>query len=84
VVVRAVPFQWTTEPATKLAPFTVKVNAVPPAVVLEGESDEIVGVPLLIGNVQVPEVPPPGAGLVTETFTDPAVEMSFAVTWAVS
>ena len=64
----------------KLAPFTVKVNALPPAIVLEGESDEIAGNPLLMGNAQVPDVPPPGVGLVTVTLTDPAAVMSLAGT----
>src|SRR4030095_15012844 len=39
VVVRAVPFHCTTEPETKLLPFTVSVNAGPPAVALLGESE---------------------------------------------
>ena len=71
-------FQLITEPATKFAPLTVKVNAAPPAVVLEGDRDEIDGVPLLVGNVQIPEVPPPGAGLVTVMFADPATIISLA------
>src|SRR5262245_62120173 len=39
VVLRAVPFHCTTEPETKLLPFTVKVNAGPPAVALFGDSE---------------------------------------------
>src|SRR4030095_9495748 len=39
VVVRAAPFHCTTEPETKLLPFTVSVNARPPAVALFGESE---------------------------------------------
>jgi hypothetical protein len=31
VVVRSAPFHLTTDPLTKLVPFTVKVNALPPA-----------------------------------------------------
>src|SRR5439155_320716 len=39
VVVRAAPFQRTPEAFTKLLPFTVSVNAAPPTLALEGESD---------------------------------------------
>jgi hypothetical protein len=84
VVVSAVPFQLITDAATKLAPVTVRVKAAPSAVVFEGERDEIVGTPLLTGNVQVPELPPPGDGLVTVTLTDAALVISLAGTCAVS
>ena len=43
VVVLDAPLKFTTEPETKPVPFTVKVNAAPPAVALVGESDVIVG-----------------------------------------
>ena len=43
VVVRAAPFQRTSEVATKLLPFTVSVNAAPPAAVLVGASEVSVG-----------------------------------------
>src|SRR5678816_2644732 len=43
VVVRAAPFQRTTDPDTKLVPLTVSVNADPPAAALLGESDVSVG-----------------------------------------
>src|SRR5258708_2049878 len=36
VVIRFAPFQRTTEPFTKLLPFTVKVNAAPPAIAPPG------------------------------------------------
>ena len=78
------PFQLITDAATKLAPVTVRVKAAPSAVVFEGERDEIVGTPLLTGNVQVPELPPPGDGLVTVTLTDAALVISLAGTCAVS
>ena len=39
VVVRFAPFQRTIAPDTKPVPFTVSVNAGPPAAVLLGESD---------------------------------------------
>ena len=43
VVVRAAPFQRTSEVPTKLLPFTVSVNAAPPAGVLVGASEVSVG-----------------------------------------
>lgn len=76
----AVPFQLTTELAMKLVPFTVSVNAVPPAVALVGDVDVIVGTGLLIGNVSAPEVPPPGAGLVTVMLAVPELAISVAGT----
>jgi xanthosine utilization system XapX-like protein len=78
VVVRAFPLNFTEEVETKPVPFTVRVKAAPPAVAPFGESEVIVGAGLLIVKVCAPEVPPPGAGLVTVTFTEPAVAMSVA------
>lgn len=43
VVVSAVLFQFTAAPETKFVPFTVSVNAAPPAVAEEGESAVMVG-----------------------------------------
>ena len=43
VVVRFAPFQRTTEPLTKLLPFTVSVGAGPPAAALLGEREVNVG-----------------------------------------
>jgi len=43
VVLRGEPFQFTTDPITKLPPFTVKVKAAPPARALDGESEVRVG-----------------------------------------
>jgi len=80
VVVRAAPFQFITAPVTKLVPFAVKVKAAPPAFALAGDKELIVGAGLLIGNVQAPEVPPPGAGLVTVTLAVPVLLMSLAGT----
>jgi hypothetical protein len=51
VVVRLAPFQRTTEPATKFEPFTVSVNAAPPAVVVDGERDVTAGTGLLAVTV---------------------------------
>ncbi len=87
VVVRATPFQRTSEVPTKLLPFTVSVNAAPPAAVLGGASDVSAGTGLgaLMVNVRAFEVPPPGAGVTTVTGALPAVAMSLAriaaVTW---
>ncbi len=87
VVVRATPFQRTSDVATKLLPFTVNVNAAPPAAVLGGASDVSAGTGLgaLMVNVRAFEVPPPGAGVTTVTGALPAVPMSLAgiaaVTW---
>jgi hypothetical protein len=69
VVIRLVPFQLTTDPKTKPVPFTVRVNAVVPAVALVGASELIVGTGFaaVIVNAAFPDVPPPGAGLNTVT-----------------
>ena len=66
VVGREFEFQFTTEPATKLEPFTVRVNAEPPAVALPGFSTLIAGVGgALMENGETPEVTPPGLDTVT-------------------
>jgi len=62
---------------------TVKVNAPLRAVTLVGESDVMVGTGLLMVKVAVPEVPPPGAGVLTETLAVPASAMSVEVMVAV-
>jgi hypothetical protein len=84
VVVRSEPFQRTTAPLTKLAPFTVRAKAEPPAVAELGLRLVIVGVGLLTENDSAPDKPPPGAGLNTVTLAVPAVAMSAAVIDAVS
>jgi hypothetical protein len=84
VVVFETPPNFTTAPETKPVPFTVRVKAAPPAVVLGGESDVIVKFEvLLIVKVWAFDVPPPGAGFVTVTLTGPAVAISAAVIAAV-
>jgi hypothetical protein len=83
VVVRATPLNFTDEVATKPVPFTVSVNAAPPVVADVGESKVIVGAGLFAVNVEIPDVPPPGTGLVTVTLKDPAAAMSAAVMAAV-
>jgi len=84
VVVRPDPFQRTAEVFTKLFPFTVNVNAVPPAFAVAGLRLVVVGTGLLIAKARAFEVPPPGAGVNTVTDEVPAVAMSAAVIWAVS
>src|SRR6267143_5615650 len=78
VVVRAAPFQRTVEPLPKLLPFTASVNAAPPTLALEGESDASVGTGLVIVNVWAPEVPPSTPGIVTVTWAVPFAAMSEA------
>jgi len=71
--VRFPPFHCTTAVLRKLLPFTVNVNAGPPANPELGDS--VVNTPtgVLTKNVCEFEVPPPGRGFNTVT------EMSFAV-----
>jgi hypothetical protein len=84
VVVSAVPFQFTTEPATKFVPVTVSVNADPPVSAELGESEVSVGAGLLMVKVCPEVVPPPGAAFVTVTETVLPFAMSEAGTAAVS
>ena len=84
VVVRALPFQFTVEPFTKLVPFTVSVNAAPPAIAPAGLKLVAVGAGLLTEKVSAADVPPPGVGVNTVTGTLPAVAMSATVIAAVS
>jgi len=53
VVVRALPFHWTTEQGNKLFPTTERTNAPPPAAVLFGASELIDGVGNEVGAVMV-------------------------------
>ncbi len=67
-------------------PPTVSVNAPVPAVALVGDSPTNTGtgfVPLT-AKIELPDVPPPGAGSVTVTCPVPAVAMSAAVIAAVN
>src|SRR5437667_10955620 len=54
VVGRVVPFQRTREPGTKESPFTVSVNAGPPAAVLSGETEVTTGTGLTDGPDPTP------------------------------
>ena len=77
------PPHCTVEPFTKFVPVTVSVKAAPPAVALVGERAVMVGAGLLMVNATLPEVPPPGAGVVTDTLAVPAEAMSAALIAAV-
>jgi hypothetical protein len=73
VVVRFPPFHCTMAVFRKLLPFTVSVNAAPPAAAELGDREVNTPTGVLTKNVWEFEVPPPGAGFNTET------EKSFAV-----
>lgn len=53
VVVRALPFQFTTEHGNKLLPFTMSTKAPPPAAALEGVSETIDGAGKDVGATMV-------------------------------
>lgn len=79
-MVFALPLNFTEEVETKPVPFTVNVNAAPPAVAPLGERVLIVGAGLLMLKFEGADAPPPGAGLLTMTGGVPALAMSAAVT----
>lgn len=83
VVVLGFPLKFTTEPEINFVPFTVNVNPAPPTIALAGERVVIVGNGLFTANGEFPDVPPPGAGLVTVTLKDPAAAISAGVIAAV-
>jgi len=64
-------FHFTTDAVVKPLPFTVRVNAPPPAVVMFGEMELTVG-PFRIENDALVELTPPEF---TETFALPAFAM---------
>jgi len=77
--------KFTVAPVTKPVPIRVSVNAAPLTVAVAGTIEVSVGPETaLIVNERVPEVPPPGAGLVTVTVAVPAVVISAAVIAAVN
>ena len=86
MVVRPVaePFQFTTEPLTKPVPFTVRVNAVPPAVAEVGFRPVIAGAGLLTVKADPLDVPPPGVEFTTVTLGVPAVAIFEAGTATVN
>ena len=77
--------KFTVAPATKPVPVRVNVKAAPPAAAEVGAREVRVGAEAaLIVNDRLPDVPPPGAGLVTITVAVPAVAISAAVIAAVN
>jgi hypothetical protein len=81
VVVSGVAFQLTAEALTKPVPFTVRVNAGPPAVAELGLRLVIVGAGLMVKATAL-EVT--GPGLTTVTLTGTTVAIWAALTWAVN
>ena len=76
VVVWGVPLKFMTELATKFKPIAATVNALPPAIALEGKMDEIIGERADRGNGTDVEAPPPGSGLNTKTSAVPSSSIS--------
>lgn len=68
----------------KLLPFTVMLNAAPPAIAEFGMIVLSAGIGVVTLNCNGFDVPPPGAGLVTLTLKKFAVETSAARIAAVS
>src|SRR5262245_14530592 len=78
VVVRAAPFQRTVAPDTNPVPFTVRVNAGPPAPALFGESDvRVAGAGGLV-IVKVRALDAAALGFTTVTWLVPAAVISLA------
>ena len=69
VVVRLLPFHCTTALFSKLLPFTVNVNAGPPAIAEFGTSEDSAATGVVTLKKNVFDVPPPGAGFTTITGT---------------
>jgi len=81
VVGRSLPFQRTTEPATKLEPDTHKLKAGAPTGAPLGSRELILGtrfIAVVMVKFMALEMPPPGAGLVTVTAGVPADAMAAA------
>ena len=81
VVVSAAPFHWTTAPAAKFCPFTVSVNAGPPAVAKPGTNTVMDG---SVTTEKVAAADVTGPGFATVTLTGPTAAICAAVTAAVS
>jgi hypothetical protein len=81
VVVLLEPFQRTSDPFTKLAPFTVRVKDVPPTIAKTGFKLVRLG-PLMVNAAEL-DTPPP-LGLDTTIVAVPAVAISAAVIGAVN
>src|SRR4051794_31566906 len=82
VVVRLAPFHFTTEPLTNPLPFTVRLNAAPPAVADDGDSELMEGVGLFGGlmvNEELRAVRRDGVGVNTVTCAVPDAAISAAL-----
>jgi hypothetical protein len=69
VVGRAAPFTLTTERDVKELPLTPSVSGPEPATTLAGDRAASTGTGAFTVNVCTPDVPPPGAGVLTDTAT---------------
>jgi hypothetical protein len=76
--VRGRPFTFTTAPLTKYKPFTMSAKGSPPANTLGGIRDVIAGGGRKTLKGMLVELPPPGAGFITETGMLSAVATSGA------
>ena len=65
VVTRFALFHCTTAVFRKLLPFTVNVNAGPPAIAEFGTSEESVATGVVISRIEMADWPPPGVGFTT-------------------
>ncbi len=83
VVVSAAPFHCTAAPERKLVPFTVSVNAAPPAVAEVGLRLLMRGVGALMGNVAAADGLPPVFTAVTLALPELAIKLAVtaAVNW---
>jgi len=79
VVVRGLPFHFTTDVETKFEPVSVSVKAGEPATNALGAIDASAGAGLSMVKVSGLDVPPPGAGVDTATEAVPPMAMSAAV-----
>ena len=77
------PFQRTIDPGIKLEPLTVRINPGPRGMTWKGERLVSTGAGLeaRIVKVLLGVTPPPGAGLTTETATNPATLSWSAESW---
>ena len=76
LVIRGAPFHRTSDPFTKLNPFTINMNCGSVVRALVGDMEFRTGTGLLMVKDCGAEVPPPGVGLETVTKAVPATAMS--------
>src|SRR5207247_2516825 len=84
VVARSAPFQSTTDPETKLVPWTVRLNPGPCALVEVGLSPDMLGTGFGAVIVNVTALDVPSIGVATVTLAVPGLAMSLAGIAAVS